>query len=77
MPVTLPDELWLMVFENLTYGTLRTCERVSKSFQAFTKSCYLDHKLFRGPVQSSETPVNPEKVQLHPAFESMSYCMFI
>jgi F-box domain len=76
MPAEIPDELWLMVFEHLTYETLKTCESVSKTFNAFTKSPSLDPKLFRGPVQSSNIPVNPEKVELHPAFEAMSNGMF-
>lgn len=72
--VELPNEIWLEVLLQLDYRTLKTCERVSKSFKEFVQNAAFDQKLFRArAVVNTGGGIALDNLTLHPVFERVSF----
>lgn len=65
--ITLPTEIWLMVFSHLGYFELKKCLRVNTYFPALVEDGAFDEALFRVPSRDPDTPQICEEFTLHPA----------
>jgi len=69
----LPTELMVETFSHLELGDLTRCMRSSKSFKAITEHSAFDKIFFRTTLPSLEDTLDLDKLQINPAFRSLSY----
>lgn len=79
-----PNEIWLEIFLNLDYITLKKCMRVSKTLRGLTEHQSLDAILFRGGklavAKRTAHDINDETYDywvadflIHPVFDFLNY----
>lgn len=72
--IELPKEIWLEIVSYLDYFELKNCMRVSKIFKSYTELPTCQKTMFRSKaVVQKGGVINLDDVEIHPAFDSMSY----
>ncbi|THW54466.1 hypothetical protein D6D19_10717 [Aureobasidium pullulans] len=69
----LPTELMVETFSHLELDDLTRCMRSSKTFRAITEHSAFDKIFFRTTLPSLEDTLDLDKLQINPAFRSLSY----
>ncbi|BGP41858.1 hypothetical protein JCM10449v2_005852 [Rhodotorula kratochvilovae] len=68
--LALPDEVWLLIADNLAYGSLKSLERTCKRLNKLTKDKSLDRVLFRTKAVKSKLAPGTH-IELHPMLEAI------